>query len=186
MKTKPLKRQTRGLKQSEAHKSEAFLPVCRCKGTTFFGTCKPFPQKTFDPESNCLRKTAHNIKKYSRINDLNVNSPPFSKKHLIPSPNLFKLKLVPIIRVDALYRMNSFTSLCRRLKIPRTYDSILPKFHFILPKFYFAPPWEFFVCSLTDSHFLGRRVTGVGTHGLDDSEVCCICALFRTFVTRSG
>ena len=168
MKTKPLKRQTRGLKQSEAHKSEAFLPVCRCKGTTFFGTCKPFRRNSFNTKSKRSPQKMHNIKEYSRINDLNVISPPFSKKHLIPSPSLFKLKLVPMIRVDALYRMSSFTSLCRRLKIPRTYDSILPKFHFILPKFYFAPPWEFFVCYLEISHFLGSRLTGVGTHGLVD------------------
>ena len=133
-----------------------------------FRNLQAFSEKFFRHKEQTLALKKHNIKEYSRINDLNVNSPPFSKKHLIPSPNLFKLKLVPIIRVDALYRMNSFTSLCRRLKIPRTYDSILPKFHFILPKFYFAPPWEFFVCSLTDSHFLGRRVTGVGTHGLVD------------------
>ena len=86
MKTKPLKRQTRGLKQSEAHKSEAFLPVCRCKGTTFFGICKPFPQKTFDPESNSLRKTAHNIKEYSKISDSTGFVSPPPKKTLYAFP----------------------------------------------------------------------------------------------------
>lgn len=51
----------------EAHKCEAFLPVCRCKGTTFFGTCKSFPQKTFDTESSRLRKRDYNQQSYNRI-----------------------------------------------------------------------------------------------------------------------
>ncbi len=71
MKTKPLKkRQTRGLKQSEAHKCEAFLPVCRCKGTTFFGTCKSFPQKKFVTESSRLRKRDYNQQSYNRITSI--------------------------------------------------------------------------------------------------------------------
>ena len=51
----------------DAHKCEAFLPVCRCKGTTFFGTCKSFPQKTFDTESSRLRKRDYNQQGYNRI-----------------------------------------------------------------------------------------------------------------------
>ena len=53
----------------------------------------------------------------------------------------------------------------RKRKTLPNFDLFLPKFHFILPNFYFGPPWKIFVCSLTDSDFLGRRVTGVGTHG---------------------
>lgn len=61
MKTKPLKKTTnKELKQLEDHKSETFLPVCRCKGTTIFGTCKSFPQKNFDTESNRLRNAGYN------------------------------------------------------------------------------------------------------------------------------
>lgn len=35
----------------EAHKCEAFLPVCRCKGTTFFGICKHLRRNSFDVKS---------------------------------------------------------------------------------------------------------------------------------------
>ena len=40
--------------------------------------------------------------------------------------------------------------------IPRTYDLLLPKFHFILPKFYFSAPWGKFVCALEILDFLGE------------------------------
>ena len=40
--------------------------------------------------------------------------------------------------------------------IPRTYDLLLPKFHFILPKFHLSAPWGIFVCSLEILDFLGR------------------------------
>ena len=35
----------------EAHKCEAFLPVCRCKGTTFFGICKHLRRNSFGVKS---------------------------------------------------------------------------------------------------------------------------------------
>ena len=45
----------------------------------------------------------------------------------------------------------------RSSKIPRTYDSFLPKFHSILPKFYFAPPWRIFVFHGAIGNFLERN-----------------------------
>ena len=53
----------------------------------------------------------------------------------------------------------------RNEPILRSFDLLLPKFHFILPNFYLAPPWGIFVFHVEILAFLGRRITVVGTLG---------------------
>ena len=69
-----------------------------------------------------------------------------------------------IVRPYSCYSSDSFDPPPRNEKILRTYDLILPKFHFILSNFYFGPPWGIFVYSVAISDFLGRCVTAVGRH----------------------
>ena len=68
------------------------------------------------------------------------------------------------MRPYSCYSSDSFDPPPRNEKILRTYDLILPKFHFILPNFYFGPPWGIFVYSVDIPDFLGRCVTAVGMH----------------------
>ncbi|WP_418801187.1 hypothetical protein [Porphyromonas sp.] len=49
-----------------------------------------------------------------------------------------------------------FTDPVRNWKILRTYDSVLPKFHFILPKFHFVPRWRISIFHGSVEDFLGR------------------------------